>query len=333
MRIAIVHDAVRDSDAADAQDAVVQAGAVKEALFSLGHTAEIMACTLNLEQMAQRLKDFQTDLVFNLAESLQGQGRLIHLLPFCLDALGISYTGASAESMLLTSHKIMAKNHMLVNDLPTAQWIGPYPESVYGFSCNAHSSDAKTGKWIIKSVWEHASIGLDESGLVQGLSADEILSVLKKRASHMGGACFAERFIEGREFNLSVLASAQGAQVLSPAEIIFQDYGPDKVRIVDYKAKWDPKSFEFHHTPRSFDFKEQDRELIEHLKNLAIRCWKVFGLSGYARVDFRVDEAGNPWILEVNANPCLSPDAGFAAALEQSRISFAEAVRRILEDV
>ncbi len=333
MRIAIVHDRVKDSDAADAQDAAVQAESVKTALLSLGHSAEITDCTLNLEQMAAQLKKAEADLVFNLMESLQGQGRLIHLLPFCLDALGIPYTGASAETMLLTSHKIMAKNHMVANDLPTAQWIGPYPESAYGFSRSEHFPDIKQGKWIIKSVWEHASIGLDESGLVEGLSADEILCVLKKRAPRMGGACFAERFIEGREFNLSMLAPAQGPEVLSPAEIIFQDYGPDKVRIVDYKAKWDPASFEFHHTPRSFDFKPEDMDLIEHLKNLAMQCWKVFHLSGYARVDFRVDEAGRPWILEVNANPCLSPDAGFAAALEQSGISFAEAVRRILEDV
>lgn len=131
MRIAIVHDRVKDADAADAQDAIVQAEAVKTALLSLGHKAEIMDCTLNLAQTAQQLKNVQADLVFNLAESLEGQGRLIHLLPYCLDALGIPYTGASAESMLLTSHKVMAKNHMLANDLPTAQWIGPYPSSVF----------------------------------------------------------------------------------------------------------------------------------------------------------------------------------------------------------
>jgi D-alanine-D-alanine ligase len=190
-----------------------------------------------------------------------------------------------------------------------------------------------SGKWIIKSVWEHASIGLDESGLVEASSEADILPLLKEKAPMMGGACFAERFIEGREFNLSLLCGSEGPEVLPPAEIIFQDYGPEKIRIVDYKAKWDPDSFAYHHTPRSFDFAPEDRDLLERLKKLASDCWAAFGLSGYARVDFRVDEKGNPRILEVNTNPCISPDAGFAAALEQAGIPFSEAVRRILENI
>ncbi len=364
MRVAIIHDAVKDSDAPDAQDAIVQAEAVKEALLSLGHHAEILECSLNLEGLVQRLRDFRTDTVFNLVESLNGHGRLIHLPLFCLDAMGMPYTGACAESMLLTSHKIMAKSHMRANGLPTADWIGPYPSSIPYTSvlnkfslpqrgragegemqqseirCCFHPPPAPPSregglseKWIIKSVWEHASIGLDESGLVQASSETDILPLLKEKAPMMGGACFAERFIEGREFNLSLLCGFEGPEVLPPAEIIFQDYGSDRIRIVDYKAKWDPDSFAYHHTPRSFDFGPEDSELLERLKKLASDCWTAFGLSGYARVDFRVDEKGNPRILEVNANPCISPDAGFAAALEQAKIPFTEAVRRILADI
>jgi D-alanine-D-alanine ligase len=68
------------------------------------------------------------------------------------------------------------------------------------------------------------------------------------------------------------------------------------------------------------------------LEQMAKKCWQVFGLGGYARIDFRVDADGQPWILEINANPCLSPDAGFAAAVKQSGLTFAEAVGRILSD-
>jgi D-alanine-D-alanine ligase len=72
--------------------------------------------------------------------------------------------------------------------------------------------------------------------------------------------------------------------------------------------------------------------LLCQLAYLARECWHGFGLRGYARVDFRVDQEGNPWILEINANPCLSPDAGFAAALERAGISFPQAVERLLDD-
>ncbi len=79
-------------------------------------------------------------------------------------------------------------------------------------------------------------------------------------------------------------------------------------------------SFEYVNTPRSFDFPGTDCDLLEQLGTLAGDCWQLFALGGYARVDFRVDTAGKPWILEINANPCLSPDAGFAAALAQASI-------------
>ena len=136
----------------------------------------------------------------------------------------------------------------------------------------------------------------------------------------------------GREFNLSVLASESGPQVLPPAEIDFAAYPADKPRIVGYQAKWDEASFEYHHTPRRFDFPPSDSGLVAELGRLAIGCWHQFGLRGYARVDFRVDRQGRPWILEVNSNPCLSLDAGFAAAVERAEMTYDEAIRRIVQD-
>jgi D-alanine-D-alanine ligase len=120
--------------------------------------------------------------------------------------------------------------------------------------------------------------------------------------------------------------------VLPPAEIDFSAFPPDKPRIVGRQAKWEEASFDFQNTPRRFDFSPADQPLVERLSRLARDTWTLFGLRGYVRVDFRVDLAGEPWILEINANPCLSPDAGFAAALAQASIPFPRAVARILED-
>jgi D-alanine-D-alanine ligase len=102
--------------------------------------------------------------------------------------------------------------------------------------------------------------------------------------------------------------------VLPVAEIHFVDYPEGKPHLVGYRAKWADDSFEYHHTPRSFDFGDRDHELVSDLSELARRACAEFGVGGYARVDFRVDENGRPWILELNTNPCLSPDAGFMAA-------------------
>ncbi|MGB2907240.1 MAG: hypothetical protein WBB73_09060 [Candidatus Aminicenantaceae bacterium] len=329
MRVAIIHDDVGPRDTPDALDVLDQARAVQDAVTALGHTAECFPCTLDLGGVMDRLTAWKADLVFNLVESLKGKGSLIHLPPFCLEAMGIHYTGARAEAMLFTSHKVMAKKRMAAAGIPTPAWVGPYPETVGQATMSGKPSDT----WIIKSVWEHASIGLDEKSLVEGVTPEMAFSLLASRASRLGGSCFAERFIDGREFNLTLLAGPKEVQVMPPAEIVFEDYGADMPRIVDYAAKWEKNSFAYQHTVRRFDFSPADQPLLDALVVLARRCWEAFGLGGYARVDFRVAADGRPWVLEVNANPCLSPDAGYAAALAQAGLPFTEAVRRIIGDV
>jgi D-alanine-D-alanine ligase len=127
-----------------------------------------------------------------------------------------------------------------------------------------------------------------------------------------------------------VLDGPDGPTVLPPAEILFPDFPAGKPRIVGYAAKWDPDSFEYSHTVRDFPTAPADAPLLAELERLALGCWRLFELRGWARVDFRVTTDGRPLILEINANPCLAPDAGFAAALDRADIAFADAIARIL---
>ena len=334
MRVTLLHNAVSEDGAPDERDVLVQAQALQEALSQLGHESIAVPCTLNLAGVKQRLAELQPDLVFNLVEALDGTGRLIHVVPAFLDGLRIPYTGSCAEVIHLTSHKVLAKQRLVAFGLPTPPWIGPYPEDVPVLPPGAgRTDDASHGRWIIKSVWEHASIGLNEDEALLCDRADRASSLMQERAPRLGGSCFAERFIDGREFNLSLLAGPDGPAVLRPAEIIFEGYPEQALRIVGYRAKWAVDSYEFHHTPRRFDFSPEDTPLLHRLRDLAQQSWHAFGLRGYARVDFRVDAGGRPWILEINANPCLSPDAGFAAALQASDVSYPAAIARILGDV
>ncbi len=334
MRVAIAHNAVGETDAPDERDVLVQAEAVGAALGVLGHAALPLPCTLDLSAVKRRLIEMEPDLVFNLVESLDGTGRLIHVFPFLLDALGIPYSGSCAEAILFTSHKVLAKERLAAAGVPTPPWSTPSPRGLPAapMAPSVFRLAAQPRGWIVKSLWEHASIGLDEAQPVTCDHDEEVAAALDASATRFGGACFAERFVDGREFNLSLLAGVDGPQVLAPAEIIFEGFPEDALRIVGYRAKWLPASYEFNHTPRRFDFPGPDAGLLERLGALARHCWKVFGLRGYARVDFRVDAAGQPWVLEVNANPCLSPDAGFAAALHQSGVGFEEAIGRIIRD-
>jgi D-alanine-D-alanine ligase len=320
MNVVIAYDRPRGDAREDELDAIVQATAVEGSLRDLGHSTRTVEADLDLASFVRALEP-RPDLVFNLVESLGGAGRLIGVVPLVLETLGISYTGAPADAVYATSNKLVAKRMMTLAGIPTPPFAGAgsMPEAV-------------EGEWIIKSVWEHASIGLDDSSIVEATNLRSLCDRVGGRAAALGGEAFAERYIEGREFNLSLLAAPEGPEVLPPAEIIFEGYGPERRRIVGYSAKWAAGSYEFAHTPRRFELPATDGPLVRGLVETARRCWGLFGLRGYARVDFRVDDAGRAWVLEVNTNPCLSPDAGFQAALTTAGLSLASAVERILAD-
>jgi D-alanine-D-alanine ligase len=322
MRVTVLHNAVPPDARDDELDVLVQVEAVTHALVQLGHLPSALPCTLDLETLRQQLITNRPDVVFNLTEGLGGTDRLQHVAPSLLEALDLPYTGAPAAALWLTNDKLLAKSRLQEAGLPTPVWA----------VAATAAQLAIPGPMIIKAIYEHASVGLDDTAIVTCHDGQDLATRIRAAEARLGKPCFAEQFIDGREFNLSLLAGPDGPEVLPPAEIDFGAFPPDKPRIVGYHAKWQADSFEFTNTPRCFDFPGDDAELLAQLSNLARQCWSVFGLRGYNRVDFRVDHARQPLILEINTNPCISPDAGYAAALERAGISYAEAIRRLLED-
>ncbi len=321
--VVVIHNPVGSRASADEQDVLVQASQVARALEESGYRVRIMPFDLRSEAYAEELRRLKPLFAFNLVESVDGDGRLIHWACSFLDHLKIPYTGAGAEAMFLTSNKVLAKKWMHSCCIPTPSWLVP--------GDRARCTCPFPGEYIVKPLWEEASVGMDETSVVTAGTMDELEALVNARAGRMGHECFAERFIDGREFNLSVLAGLEGPQVLPPAEIRF-DLPPGRKKIVDYRAKWDEESSEYRATSRSFDFKPGDAPLLEGLKSLALQCWQLFELKGYARVDFRVDNGENPFVLEINANPCISPDSGFVAAAARAGITFRELAGRIVAD-
>lgn len=323
--VLILHDDLPPTARADEQDALAQAQAVAAALAAGGLPHQTRAVGLDLAALSDELARLRPRLVFNLVESLARRERLVHVVPTVLDALGVPYTGCSTSAIFQTSDKLVAKRLLAEAGLPTPPWFAQ-PELARGVTVPA-------GRYLLKAIAEHGSVGLDQGALVDVVEGDELARALAARAEAVGTALFAEAFIDGREFNLALLAGPTGGasyELLPPAEIVFEDFALDQPRIVDYRAKWDSSSHAYHHTPRRFDFPASDQPLLAELSALARHCWALFELGGYARVDFRVDAAGRPWVLEINTNPCLSPDAGFAAAAARAGLSFTEVVARIV---
>lgn len=310
--VAIAFDAQAASGRPDESDTLVEAEAIAAALESLGYETFTVPVGLDLSVLERAVDDRKPHAVFNLVESLLGRGELVHVVPALLESLGVPFTGCKSLALAATSHKLAAKKMFAAADIATPA---------------AFTSGADAGPWIVKAVAEHSSLGLDDTSVVDG--ADAVAAVLAARRDELGGEWFAERYVPGRELNVAIIASPHGPKVLPVAEIRFDGFPPDKPAIVGYAAKWDSDSFEYRNTVRSFAV---EPELAARLGRLALACWELFGLDGYARVDFRVASSGLAFVLEVNANPCLAPDAGFAAALAEAGIAFGDAIAWLVDD-
>jgi D-alanine-D-alanine ligase len=324
--VLVLHQEIADGTRLDELDTLVQLEQVSAALKQLGWNVVPLATGLDLAATLGAIRNINPTCVFNLVESLGGEGRLIHFIPALLEAYGIPFTGCSGDAVYLSSHKLLAKAVMSRVGVATpAYFSAASPTPAYSSSGQA-AVDAQ-GQWIVKSVWEHASFGMDDGCVVDSI-ADAQKRIAECTRRH-GGEWFAEQFVAGREFNISVLQQEGRPRILPMAEMTFVDYPADKPKIVGYAAKWDPDAPEFHATCREFPV--LSRELFNALQQDVLACWEAFGLSGYARVDFRVDGAGKPWVLEVNANPCIAADAGFIAAAQRADIALEQVVEHIMQ--
>lgn len=302
----------------DELDVLDQACAVEDALDQLGYQSERLFMDLNLSDTSEKLEKINPSLVFNLVESVEKDAKLIHLAPSLLEHLQIPFTGCRSESMFITSNKTLTNKIMSAAGLPS-------PKQIY----DIHNQDIDNSlRYIAKPIWEDASVGISDENILPG-DVQIIQAFLDK---HSNIPYFFEEYIEGREFNISVLGGSEGPEVLPIPEILFENFPEGKPKIIGYSAKWDESSFEYHNTNRAFGIEKAEPQLAELLKQICLDSWNLFGLKGYARVDLRVDEQGNPWILEINANPCLSEDAGFYAAVKEAGYIFPLVIKRIIED-
>jgi D-alanine-D-alanine ligase len=299
----------------DEIDTIVAANTVAESLARLDYATEIIALAPNLRGL-DTLRARRPLLIFNLVDAVGGNCRLAPMVPARLDALGLPYTGAGTSAWLDTLSKVGTKLKLVHAGLPTPLW----------------SEDGKgldpEERVIVKPVWEHGSLGIDQASVVFGRDAAKIIleRTLRWPTEH-----FAEGYVEGREFAAAMMDGPNGVEVLPIMETVYQGFDNGQPLITCYDAKWTPGSQPYVGTPRRFGIERDEPELAAELIRLALACWELFNLSGYVRVDFRADHTGAPLILEVNMNPCLSADAGFAASALVARIGYDDMISRLVE--
>lgn len=325
MKVVILHEKIPDHANLDAEDTIVQVEAVSEILMKLGYEPDVLEFDPFRRETGEKLLDMKPYAVFNLVESVDERTDLAYLAPAMLEKLSIPFTGSGAEAVFLSTGKTMVKDLLKKSGIPTPEWLSA--ENAGQFSTDYSGVHVP---FILKNATEHASIGMNEQSVIWDFN--RLIEELKLRNGEGRQEFYAERYIEGREFNISLIADNGGPIVLAPQEICFRNYGENRIKIITYEGKWDVNSFEYRHIKRWFRFPRKDKPLLKKMGNLAKECWKVMGLSGYARVDFRVDMEGRPWVIDINTNPCVSPDSSFIYAAKQAGMGEEQVVLRILND-
>jgi D-alanine-D-alanine ligase len=314
----ILFNQPREDALPDELDVLDQVEYIEENLNKIGISTYRKGITSDFMNEIGTLVSEKPDFVFNLVESIDNKGELCYFIPALLNLHSIPYTGNPLEAMFITTSKA------LTNKILTERNI-----SAPGAYFPSQRNMLKPGnRYIIKPVWEDGSLGITGDSV---FTFDE--NQKEKLASYDDSHWIIQDYIDGREFNISVLHDDTGPEVMPPAEMVFHNFDDSRPRIVDFRAKWIEESFEYANTIRDFPGNKLNPALVGKIRDIAMQCWEVFGLKGYARVDMRVDNNDNPYVIEVNANPCMSPDSGLVAATTQAGIPITEVLKRIISDL
>lgn len=320
--VVVAHNPVGEEDDPSTSDVLAQAGMVEGALAALGIGSRRVAVDPG-EALKAVLGIGKEETVFNLIESPAGRPYLHTDCTAALELAGLSFTGSSPAALALTTDKLATRALLASEGVRVAA----------GGRLDLERPavlDRVAPPWILKPAFEDASIGLEGDPVCHTREAAlERGAALARRFPKQ--PVLVERYLPGREMNVSLLADGSAIQVLPIAEMLFEGFPEGMSRVIGYEAKWIEGSFACIHTVRHFPEGPEDADLLRRIREIAIASWRLCGLSGYARVDIRLDERGVPNVLEVNANPCLSADAGFMAAAGRAGLSHADVVSRILE--
>jgi D-alanine-D-alanine ligase len=314
----ILYNKLSENPQDDEADVLEQVNLVTTALHNLEYEVVTDQMDMDLQSAIDRIRKIGPDIIFNLVETIGNKGEFTFLANSVLNFLQIPYTGSPLIPMFHCSNKVLAKKELRAIGIRTPK----------GYTLDAVNQLRPRKKYILKPIWEEGSLELDEDCVFWGNDEEFIQKAIKKSHHHY----FIEEYVDGREFNISILYGPDGPEVLPLAEMLFKDYPSYKPKIMGYKSKWDEKSFEYTHTQRTFRLSPYDAKLKQELTDICVKCWNALGFKGYVRIDFRVTQKSIPMVIDINLNPCLSESGGFMAASKMRKYTFEHVVERIVAD-
>ncbi|MFY0528999.1 D-alanine--D-alanine ligase family protein [Archangium gephyra] len=325
MHIAILynqdHELLEDDPGREAREDVTRVASALADALSRGEThAEPLAVEGSRLEFVDLLARMQPGLVINLCESVAADARGEMVIPCLLDMLGLPYTGSPALSLGLALHKDKAKELLKARGVSTP-----------GFARLDRVEDAATLELpfplIVKPAREDASVGITNNSVVHdraalGRAVEAVLRTFHQPA-------LVEQFIPGREIYVPLLGN-HPRQALPLTEIRFGKLFEDRPNIVTYAAKWESGSPEYQHTPTAPCLLE-DAALEARLVKTAMEAFAALECQDYGRVDLRVTPEGVPYVIDINPNCDLHPDAGFAKAARAAGLDYPALATRLVE--
>jgi D-alanine-D-alanine ligase len=315
---------LRSEDPNSASEAGVleSVAALRAAFRASGHQVSDVAVNISLAAVVEELEEIRPDVVVNLCESFAGNSIGESHIAAVLELLGVAYTGCSPECLAVSQDKPRAKRLLLGAGLPTPEFVEVARSEI---------PPEQLKKWlngsplIVKPATEDASLGIGSESVVT-----EWRALLRQitRVHNLHGNALVERFIPGREFNVGIIEIPE-LQLLPIGEIDFHQKALPHLCIVTYDAKWVRNSQDDLSTPVCCPA-NIGPALARKLEEIAVKAYRLVGCRDYARIDFRVDDQGQIYVLEVNANPDIGPEAGLARMLHGAGIPYYQFGTRLL---
>jgi D-alanine-D-alanine ligase len=330
-RIVVLYNTDYDAEEAananlpDATSVRGSAKAIASALIESGYTVELTGVHgVEVYEVLARLAANKPDLLFNLCESMDGDPRNEPTFAGLLDLFRIPYTGADLLALASCLYKQRTKDILIAHGVPTP----PYRLFRDDADLADPALDALDYPWFVKLGHEDASIGITEANVVH--SAQALRARVRELMRDHRQEVLAERYVEGREINVTLLGYGDRVEILPLHEIDFAAMPADRPRIVSYAAKWDENHVDYAGT-KPVPLRGATPALVAEIERVARAAWRAVDLRDYGRVDLRVDDSGVPWVIDVNPNPDISPDAGCARAAAAAGMSYPQMVARIAE--
>lgn len=308
-----------DEIEADIETETTARGVVQVLQEHTPYEVHLLPASLPIEP---RLAPFppQDYLVFNLFEGLTGQSSDEACAAFTLQALGYHFTGARGHVLKLADSKAETARVLANKGILTPPGrLFRHPDEV-----TASGLQGLSFPLFVKPVAEDGSVGIDQHAVVTDLDS------LRNRVAHVvelyREPALVSAFIDGREFNVAVWGDP--LEVLPLSEIDFGAIADPHARIVSFAGKWDQTSLDYIHTPVVCPAQVSD-SLAARIRHTALAVWTALDCSGYARVDLR-SQGQEVYVLELNPNPSLAPDAGFARSARVAGLDYAQMILKIV---